>query len=294
MKTRLQRSVRATATGLAINGVLAVIKLVAGVLGHSAALVADAIESFADMASSIIVWRGVAIAAKPPDADHPYGHGRAETLATAAVAVMLLSAALLIAAGAVGEITHPHHAPAGFTLVVLLAVIVVKETLYRRVDRVGVEVENTAVRADAWHHRSDAITSAAAALGIGVALVGGKGYEAADDWAALFAAVIIAFNGWRLLRPATAELMDKAPADDVVETATATALKVPGVEAVEKCYGRKLGYGYVLDMHIEVDGAMTVTAAHKLAHDVEDAIRAQSQRVNEVTIHVEPHTRDTV
>ncbi len=289
MTTRLKRSVRATATGLAINGVLAIIKLLTGIFGHSAALVADAIESFADIASSIIVWRGVAIAAKPADANHPYGHGRAETLAAAAVAIMLLGAAVLIAVGAVMEIFHPHHAPAGYTLLVLLGVIAVKELLYRIVNRVGEEVDNAAVRADAWHHRSDAITSAAAALGISVALVGGKGYEAADDWAALFAAAIIAGNAWRLLRPAAAELMDESPADEVTRAASVAALHVRGVEAVEKCYGRKLGHGYVLDMHIEVDGAMSVTAAHELAHAVEDAVRAQLPRVNEVTIHVEPH-----
>jgi cation diffusion facilitator family transporter len=288
MNQRLQRSVRATATGLVINGLLAVVKLVTGLVGHSAALVADAIESFADMASSVIVWRGVVIADRPADANHPYGHGRAETLATAAVAMLLWGAALLIVVAAVREIFHPHHAPAGYTLLVLLGVVVVKETLYRVVHRVGRQVENAAVRADAWHHRSDAITSAAAALGISVALIGGPGYEAADDVAAVFAAGIIAWNGWRILRPAAAELMDEAADESLLRTAGAVALDVPGVAAVEKCHGRKLGHGYVLEMHLEVDGAMSVRAAHELAHAVEDAIRARLPRVNEVTIHIEP------
>jgi cation diffusion facilitator family transporter len=286
--TRLQRSVRATALGLSTNAVLACAKFVAGVLGHSYALIADAVESFADIASSIVVWRGMVVAGRPADADHPYGHGRAETLAAAAVAVLLLGAALLIVVESVKEILVPHHAPAPYTLIVLLVVVLVKEGLYRLVGRVGMEVESPAVTADAWHHRSDAITSAAAALGIGAALLGGPGYEQADDWAAIFAGGVIAFNGWRLLRPTLQELMDAEPAGDVTGQARAIALGVAGVRGVEKCLARKMGYGYWLDMHVEVDSHLTVAEAHNLAHDVKDAIRAALPRVNEVSIHIEP------
>ncbi len=286
--TRLQRGVRTTAIGLSVNAVLAVIKVVTGLLGHSYALVADGIESLADIAGSVIVWRGLVVAQRPADANHPYGHGRAETLAAVAVAVALLLAAGVIVVESVREILLPHHAPAAFTLWVLLAVVLVKETLFRFVGRVGDELASAAVIADAWHHRSDAITSAAAALGISIALVGGPGYEAADDWAALFAAAMIAWNGYRLLRPAVSELMEEEPADDVTGPARAVARGVPGVRGVEKCFARKLGYGYVLDMHVEVGGGMTVAAAHDLAHQVEDAVRAAIPRVNEVTIHIEP------
>jgi cation diffusion facilitator family transporter len=274
--------------GLAVNAVLAGVKLTAGILGSSYALIADAIESFADIASSIIVWRAVVIADKPADADHPYGHGKAETLAGAAVAVLLLGAATLIFGQSVKEILTPHHAPAAFTLYVLLGVVFVKEMLFRFVTRVGDEVDSSAIKADAWHHRSDAITSAAAALGISVALVGGNAYRSADCVAAMFAALIIAANGWRLLRPAVGELMDAAPPGDLVDRATAIALTVAGIAGVEKCLARKMGYGYVLDMHVEVDGALTVATAHQLAHQVKDAIRAALPRVNEVTIHIEP------
>jgi cation diffusion facilitator family transporter len=287
--TRVQRSVRATVVGLAVNAVLACVKLSAGILGHSYALIADAIESWADIASSIIVWRGVVVAEKPADADHPYGHGKAETVAGAAVAVLLIGAAVLIFGQSVREILTPHHAPAAFTLYVLLGVILVKEMLFRFVLRVGAEVDSHAVRADAWHHRSDAITSAAAALGISVALIGGDDYKSADDIAAVFASFIIAFNGWRLLRPAVGELMDAAPPGDVIERATAVARSVPGVLGVEKCLARKMGYGYLLDMHVEVDGNSTVRAAHELAHEVKDAIRAAIPRVADVAIHIEPH-----
>jgi len=285
--TRVQRSVRATVTGLAVNAVLACVKLGAGILGNSYALIADAIESWADIASSIIVWRGVVVAERPADADHPYGHGKAETLAAAAVSVLLLGAAVLILVQSLKEVVTPHHAPAPFTLYVLLGVVLVKETLFRFVEHVGSQVDSRAVRADAWHHRSDAITSAAAALGISVALIGGEAYRSADDIAAIFAAGIIAWNGWRLLRPAVGELMDEAP-EGVAERATAVALHVDGVRGVEKCLARKMGYGYLLDMHVEVDGSLSVTAAHQVAHDVKDAIRTALPRVNDVTIHIEP------
>jgi len=288
--TRLQRSVRATVIGLSTNIVLAIVKLLAGIFGRSYALIADAIESMADAASSIIVWRAVVIAEKPADKEHPYGHGKAETLATAAVSVMLIGAALLIFSRSLKEILTPRHAPAPYTLLVLLGVILIKEGLFRFVGRVGQEVESGAVKADAWHHRSDAITSAAAALGISIALVGGDSYRSADDWAAIFAAMIISFNGFRLLRPALDELMDAAPKENIAGVARAIALQVNGVEGVEKCFARKMGREYWLDMHIEVDGELTVAVAHELSHAVKDAIRAKLPRVLDVTIHIEPYT----
>ena len=291
---RLQRSVRATVLGLSVNAVLAIIKLLAGIFGRSYALIADATESMADGISSIIVWRGVVIAEKPADKEHPYGHGKAEALATAAVSIMLLGAALLIFSQSVKEILTPHHAPAPYTLFVLLGVVLIKEGLFRFVGRIGEEVDSGAVKADAWHHRSDAITSAAAALGISIALVGGDDYKSADDWAAIFAAVIIGFNGFRLLRPALDELMDAAPRENVAGLAQAIALQVAGVKGVEKCFARKMGYGYWLDMHVEVDGGLTVAVAHELSHTVKDAIRTKLPRVLDVTIHIEPHAEPAV
>lgn len=287
--TRVQRSVRASVLGLVVNALLASVKLTAGLLGNSYALVADAIESFADIASSLIVWRGAVVAARPADDDHPYGHGRAETLAAGLVALMLIGAAVFIAAQSIREVFTPHHAPAPFTLFVLLGVVLVKETLFRWVSRVGAEIESGAVTADAWHHRSDAITSAAAALGISVALIGGESYKSADDIAAIFAAVIIGWNGYRLLRPALGELMEEAPDGDVVAVARATACEVDGVRGVEKCLARKMGYFFVLEMHVEVDPKMSVAVSHEVAHQVKDAIQARLARVHEVVVHIEPH-----
>ena len=286
---RLQHSLRATAIGMVSNSLLAAIKLVAGIAGHSSALVADAIESFADVASSIVVWRAMVFAHRPPDESHPYGHGKAETLGAAAVSLILLAASVFIVVGAANDIAAPHDGPAPFTLWVLLLVIFIKVILGRLVGRIGEQVDSLIVTADAWHHWSDAITSAAAAIGISIYLIGGPGFEAADEWAAIVAAVVIAFNGLRLLRPAIDELMDAHPQTGVGTRAEQIALTVPGVQGIEKCLGRKMGYHYILDMHMEVDGTMSVADAHTLSHQVKDAIRAEIPRVSEVTIHIEPH-----
>ena len=273
---------------MAANVVLASAKMVAGIFGHSHALIADAVESFSDIFSSLIVWRGLVVAAAPPDEDHPYGHGKAEPIAAAIVSVMLLGAALWIAIHSIHEIVEPHQAPAPFTLAVLLVVVIVKEILFRFVAREGEAVDSAAVRTDAWHHRSDAITSVAAGIGISVALIGGKGYESADDVAAVAAAAVIAWNGWRLLRPALDELMDTAPSREVIDQIRQIATVTPGVAEVEKCIVRKVGYQYFVDMHVEVDSQMTVQRSHEIAHDVKNNIRAKLPAVCDVLIHIEP------
>jgi cation diffusion facilitator family transporter len=268
--------------------VLATTKLVAGIFGHSHALVADAVESLADVFSSLIVWRGLTVAAEPADEDHPYGHGKAEPIAAAFVATMLLGAALWIVLTAAREIVEPHLSPAPFTLAVLLVAVLIKEGLFQFVMREGRAVDSSAVRADAWHHRSDAITSIAAAIGISIALVGGETYAAADDWAAIAAACVIAWNGWRLLRPALSELMDKAPGREVLDQIRQIAEKTPGVNRVEKCLARKVGHRYLVDMHVEVDPQMTVLRSHEIAHDVKDKIRERMPKVGDVLVHIEP------
>jgi cation diffusion facilitator family transporter len=285
---RLQRGLRATFAGLAVNLVLSGTKLAAGIAGHSHALVADAVESFADIFSSLIVWRGLVVAAEPADEDHPYGHGKAEPIASAIVATMLLGAALWITLTAIGEIMEPHQSPAPFTLIVLVAVVAVKEGLFRFVSREGKAVDSSAVKTDAWHHRSDAITSVAAGIGISVSLIGGEGFEAADDMAAVAAAGVIAWNGWHLLRPALNELMDTAPGPEVIDQIRQIAAATPGVDSVEKCIVRKVGYQYFVDMHVEVDPQMTVLHSHKIAHDVKDKIRDAIPAVSDVLVHIEP------
>jgi cation diffusion facilitator family transporter len=268
------------------NTLLAVSKLAAGIVGHSHALVADAVESFADLFSSVIVWRGLVVAAEPADADHPYGHGKAEPIAAAIVSTMLLLAAASITIGAVREIAQPHHVPAAYTLLVLIVVVAIKESLFRFVMREGISVESSAVRTDAWHHRTDAITSLAAGLGIGISLI--AEYAAADKAAALVAAGIIAWNGWRLLRPAMNELMDASPDPTIANRVSRIAAATPGVARVEKCLVRKMGYLYFVDMHVEVDPQMTVQRGHEIAHDVKDKVRRELPAVHDVLVHIEP------
>ncbi len=290
-KTRLQRSLRATFIGLIVNAVLAVGKLVAGVLGHSNALIADAIESLADIFSSVIVWRALVVASEPADEDHPYGHGKAEPIAAAVVSTLLLLAALVIALESIRDFFNPKQPPEMFTLWVLLAVILTKELLFRFVAREASQVDSSAVHTDAWHHRSDAITSFAAAVGISLCVFGGPRFIVADDVAAIFAACIIAWNGWRLLRPALDELMDTAPDPSVTQKIRELAAAVPGVDTVEKCFVRKMGYHYFVDMHVEVDAQMTVKDAHAIAHRVKDSIRAEMPKVYDVLVHIEPNGR---
>ncbi len=285
---RLQRSLRATFLGLAANIALVVAKLLAGVFGHSQALIADAVESLADIFSSIIVWRGLVVAETPADDDHPYGHGKAEPIAAATVSVMLLLAAGWIAFNALHVLNAPRVAPSPWTLIILIGVIVVKETLFRFVLHESETVESSAVETDAWHHRSDAITSAAAFLGISISLLGGKGYEAADNWAAVAAAAVIAWNGWRLLLPAVNELMDRSPDRELVEKIRAVASTIRGVDGVEKCFVRKMGYQFFVDMHVEVDPQMTVENSHRIGHEVKNKVRAEIPSVRDVLVHIEP------
>jgi cation diffusion facilitator family transporter len=279
---------RAARVGLLVNLGLVVVKLVAGIAGHAYALIADAIESSTDLFSSLVVWAGLRITSRPADEDFPYGYGKAETLATVVVSMMLLGAALGISVAAVGEIRTPHHMPAPFTLVVLLLVVLVKEFLFRKVLRVSGETGSGAVKADAWHHRSDAITSAAAFIGISIALWGGPGWEAADDWAALVAAAVIALNAFLLLRPAILELMDRMPASPEVARIGEAARVVEGVIAIEKLRVRKLGAEYLVDLHVQADPALPLSDAHILSGKVKGAIRAAVPSVSGVLVHMEP------
>ncbi len=275
--------------GAGVNVVLSTVKILAGVLGHSYALIADGIESGLDIVSSLVIWGGLKYAAKQPDPDHPYGHGKAEPISALVVSTALSGAALFLAVLSVQEIRSPsHQMPSAYGLVVLAVVIVIKESLFRRVFAVGEEIGSNAVRTDAWHHRSDAITSVAALVGILVARVGGPGWERADAWAALFACAIIGFNGYKLFVPAVAEIMDTAPAPEIAQRIRQAAADVAGVAEVEKCRVRKMGLEFYVDLHIGVDGTISVADGHAIAHHVKDAIRAAESRVADALVHIEP------
>ncbi len=284
----VEDGVKISGGAIAINLTLALVKVSTGVIGNSYALIADGIESTTDIFSSLIVIGGLQISARPPDDDHPYGHGKAESLAGLIVALFLLGAALLIAVQSIREIRTPHHAPAWYTLVVLAAIILVKEWLFRRMFTVGDEMESSALKNDAWHHRSDAITSLATFIGISVALIGGEGYETADDWAALVACGIIAFNGIRLLRKAINEVMDAAAPEDIEWQIREVACGVEGVVEIEKCRVRKSGLGYLMDLHVVVDGQISVQQGHIIGHTVKDRLIESPIPVTDAIIHIEP------
>ena len=280
--------VRSTLLGMAVNAFLAIVKGAAGVVGNSYALIADAIESAADVVTSFVVLLGVRMAGKPADSNHPYGHGKFEPLAAAVVSLTLLGAAVLIMVESVREILTPHHAPEPFTLAVLLGVIVVKELLARYVGSAAEGIGSVAVKTDAFHHRADAITSGAAFIGISVAVFGGPGFEMADDVAAVIAAVVIAVNALILFRPALSELIDTAPAPEIAQSIKEIALQVPGVLGTHKCGVRKVGFVYFVDLDVLCDPEETIRHGHEVAHNVGEAIHSALPAVAKVLVHVEP------
>ena len=281
-------AIRTTLYGIVVSVILIFIKGISGHLGHSYALIADATESGADILSSGLLWVGLRIAVKEPDEEHPYGHGKAEPLAAIAVSLFLIGAATWIAYHSINFIGTPHTLPKSFTLWILLIVIGIKETMFRYVLSVGDKLNSQAVKADAQHHRSDAITSIAAFIGISIALIGGKGYEGADDWAALVASALIFYNAIVIIRPALSEIMDAAPSNEIVEKVKNLAGSVSEVKGIEKCFVRKMGFDYYVDIHIEVDGRLSVTEGHRIAHLVKDALLESKLRVINVLVHVEP------
>lgn len=284
----------AVTTGLLVNAVLAAAKLVAGVLGNSYALIADAAESGFDILGSLVVIGGMRIAARQEDDEYPFGYGKAESLAGAVVAFMLMGASIGIAIEAAREIVTPHHSPAPYTLVVLVAVVAIKWWMGRRVARASAAAgTSTAADADAMHHYADAITSVAAFVGISVALLGGPGWEPADDWAAMLASAVIFVNGVRVLRPALADLMDRAPGPDVRRSVHTAVLAVAGVRSLHALRIRRAGTGLYVDVHVQADPQMTLDAAHRLSGAVKAAIRAAVPHVKGALVHMEPDERTT-
>ena len=281
-------SERAALLGLIINAASATVKLLAGILGHSFALVADAVESMVDIIGSLVVWRALHFGSQPPDAIHPFGHGKAEALAAASVGLLVFAAGLGIAVEAVHGIITPHEVPSAWTLAVLVLVIVVKEVMFRIANRAAAPTGSSAGLADAWHHRSDAITSAAAFCGILIAVLGGKRFAPADDWAALVASGVIVFNGGLLLRTPLAELMDVA-SPEIAAKCSEVVLEVAGIRAIEQCEARKTGRVYRVIMHAEVDPSMTVHDAHVLTGKAKALVRERLPQVASLLIHIEPH-----
>ncbi len=287
-KTNRQKALGATRFSLIANLFLALIKGLVGFFGNSFALIADAIESTTDVFASILVLFGLRYATKPADENHPYGHGKIEPLVTFMVVGFLLISATIIVVQSIHNIRTPHQTPENYTLIVLGVIILLKELFYRLINRIGKDTKSTALQADAWHHRSDAITSLAAFVGIGLALILGEGYESADDWAALFAAGFIAHNAYLIFRPALGEIMEEHLYDDLIEEIRKVAAQTPGIKDTEKCFVRKSGMFFHVDLHIIVDGDLSVRDGHALAHRLKDNIQQEIPEIANVLVHVEP------
>ena len=284
-----ERSAALVLRGIVLNALLAAAKFAGGIFGNTYALIADGAESTLDILSSLLVWAGFRVASRPPDANHPYGHGKAEPLAALVVAVFVFAMAGWVGVHAIHEIITPHRAPKWWTLLLLAAVIGAKIWFSRRMRAAGVAAGSTALGVEAMHHWTDAVTSAAAFVGIGIALIGGAGWESADDWAALLACVFIAFNGAAMAMKALGDVMDTAVPASFENEVRAMALAVPGVGALHKVRMRKSGLSYLVDIQVRVDGELTVRAGHDIAHAVKDALMASAaHRISDVTVHVEP------
>jgi cation diffusion facilitator family transporter len=284
-----ENAIKTTYLSIAGNTLLAVAKGITGVFGNSYALIADAIESTTDIFSSILVLVGLKYSTKPADENHPYGHGKAEPLITFAVVGFLVVSATVIAYESIIHIQTPHKTPAPYTLIVLGAIVILKEIFYRVVNRKGEQTKSSALKADAWHHRSDAITSLMAFIGISIAIFMGSGYETADDWAALFASGFIMYNAYLIFRPALGEIMDEHLYDDLVVEIREVAQKVQGVIDTEKCFIRKTGMTFHVDLHLIVDGSISVKKGHDIAHDTKNVLLLEFPEIADILIHVEPH-----
>lgn len=288
-ETKSEKAIRTTYWSIAGNTFLAITKGIAGIFGNSYALIADAIESTTDIFSSLLVLFGLKYAAKPADENHPYGHGKAEPLITFAVVGFLVVSATIIFIESIHNIQKPHSIPKPFTLIVLGAIILFKEASYRYVIQKSKETNSTSLKADAWHHRSDAVTSLMAFIGISIALFFGKGYETADDWAALLASLFIVYNAYLIFRPALGEIMDEHLHDHIIDEIRAQCTKIEGVIATEKCKVRKMGMHYIVDLHVIVQKDLTVFEGHQIAHNVKDTLINDIPDIADILIHIEPN-----
>ena len=288
IRSHVQTAIRAAQWSILANFFLAIVKITFGVIGHSFAMIADGIESLSDIFSSALVWIGLVYASRPPDHNHPYGHGKAEPLVTFLVVGLLIASSIFITFQSIHFIRTPHEGPENYVLIILGMIILVKEGFYRLMKRKSIETQSRILQADAWHHRSDAITSLAAFIGIGVGVCMGEGYEAADDWAALVAAGIILYNAFRIFRPALGEVMDENTHQDLIREIRSISLEVEGIIATEKCLIRKSGMSYHVD--VVVNGQITVDEGHELAHKLKDHLQRSLPEISDILIHIEPDT----
>lgn len=288
MKKKARTAIRAARLSFVLNIVVATTKIGVGWIGNSFAMIADGIESLADIFSSIITWFGLRYANKPPDHNHPYGHGRAEPLITFLIVGILIGSAIFIALQAITNLQSPQTSPKSFVLIVLSIIITIKEIFFRILMRKSKETSSSLLASEAWHHRSDALTSLATLIGVAIAVIFGSRFASADSWAALVAAGIIIYNAYRIFRPALSEIMDENTYHDLIDRIKGYAPEVPGILGTEKCLIRKTGMQYHVDLHAIVSSEITVRQGHDLAHQLKDHLMEKIPEIAEVLIHIEP------
>lgn len=285
---RLKISFKTILLGIVVNLVLSAVKCTTGVLGNSQALIADGIESLTDVFTSFLVLIGITLSVKPPDAKHPYGHGKFEPLSALFVSLCIFFAAFFIAVESIQQIRKPHALPEFYTLYVLIVTICIKEFLFAYSSRIAKEASSSSLKIDSWHHRSDAITSFFACIGISLSLYFGEGYESLDDYAALLSSLCIAFNGIILMQPSLLELIDTTPDPELRDHVRKVAETVDGVLGTHKCHVRKLGFDYYIDLDILCNPTLTIREGHDISHEVGKAIKREIPYITKVLVHVEP------
>jgi cation diffusion facilitator family transporter len=279
---------RVAAVGMLVSGVLAVVKVFAGITGHSTAVLADGLESAGDVFASGFVLLGLTLAAKPADADHPYGHGRAEILTGLLIGLILAAGGTLISFGSLERLGEPHPAPHSYVIWPLLASLAAKSALATFKFRHGKRMQSAALTADAWNDTMDTVSAMAALIGVGLALSDPTRFLDADRYGGFVVGLIVIATGLRVSRDTVLQLMDTMPEERLMTQIRAAAATVPGVRGVEKCFARKTGLRYHVDLHLEVDPEMTVRQSHNIAHEVRQSILLQLDWVADVLVHVEP------
>jgi cation diffusion facilitator family transporter len=277
-----------------ISAALATAKIVVGLRANSTAVVSDGLESVGDVLTSGLVLFGLFIAAKPPDSEHPYGHGRLETLSALVVGMILIASGSLIAFRSLQRAWESQHAPAAYAIWPLLASIAVKSAMSFTKWRLGRRIRSAALSADAWHDTVDILSGTVALIALAITLADPTRFAAADHLGGSAVGLIVIFVGMRVVRDTTLQLMDTMPSPDDMQRIREVGLSVPGALGIEKCYARKTGLQWHVDLHLDVDPAMSVFASHEIASEVRARIRQKLDWVADVLVHVEPHMLDTI
>ncbi len=278
--------------GMIVSSGLAVVKIVTGLFAGSTSVVADGLESAGDVLASGFVFLGLTLAAKPADSDHPYGHGRAETLTGLLVGLMLAAAGIAISFHAIRMVGEPSLPPAAYAVWPLMGSIAVKAVLSGVKYRIGKTIGSAALAADAWNDAVDIVSGLAALAAVSLTLYDPQRFLAADHYGGFVVGVIVIFTGLRVARDTGLQLMDTMPDARMMRTIRDVAQKVSGVEGVEKCFARKTGLQYHVDLHLEVDPDISVRSSHDIAERVRQRIRQDVNWVADVLVHVEPSPRN--